>query len=319
MENVSPTLTLNVLGANPLGGSITFAIDSGVVNSAANGSDYTLNNLTVTIPPNVTSVQVPIPVNDDASDEYDEHVVLTLTESTNIVVAATNQTHDHTILDNDAEPTVFFPNPTVTRTEAGETLSIEVQLSVASGKPVTVEFAAAQTTTLGLLSDYLYLAVVTLLSDNIDEDDEVLITELANPVNATLGAASQQNLTVTDNDTSQVRFGNPMNVNANEGGNNANTTYTYNLTLSTPSSKTVTAPVTVTGSATNGDDFDIMAGDLPVVFNPGDTTKPIRIIVHGDKSREQNETVILTVDGGGVVNAVSGSPNQRTHTIRDDD
>ena len=65
-------------------------------------------------------------------------------------------------------------------------------------------------------------------------------------------------------------------------------------------------------------DYDIGTNDLPVVFQPGQTQKDVRVIVSPDGQNEPNETVTLTL--GAATNAMNAADNQlRTHTIVNDD
>jgi F0F1-type ATP synthase beta subunit len=88
---------------------------------------------------------------------------------------------------------------------------------------------------------------------------------------------------------------------------------TVQLTAAT--SKTVTVPFVVDGSATAGVDYT--ATSSPVVITPGETTVDIIIHVIPDQIDEDDELVVVTM--GNPTNAIKGTPNVHLATILDDD
>lgn len=332
-ESMSPELMLLLDLPAPAGGTVDYVVEG----TAASGSDHALAAGTITIPPAAEMVTLPVPILDDALDEFDETVVVKLTSSTNVVVAAMVPDHTYTILNDDLPPTIAFGAATHTATEGGAAYELTVQLSAPSGKPISVaysvdpsstategtDFAFAQTTPSVELAPGETSKTVTINfpDDDIYEDPELAAIVLGMPVNATLGAAARLDLTILDNDpVPTVSWGAPEDQSANERDSN-DRDFTYNLVLSHRSTKTITVPLTLGGSANASGmriDFQLPNGTT-ITFPPGETTRPVLLRVIADNRDEDNETVIMTIDAGGVVNAVVGTPNQRTHTIIDDD
>jgi Calx-beta domain len=87
------------------------------------------------------------------------------------------------------------------------------------------------------------------------------------------------------------------------------------VTMDAVSTRTVTVDYgTANRSATAPDDYDAVAGTL--AFEPGQTTKTIDVIVHGDGAYESDESFVLNL---GNVAAGSLADNQGVATIVNDD
>ena len=98
-------------------------------------------------------------------------------------------------------------------------------------------------------------------------------------------------------------------------GNSGPATATFNVTLSVASTQTVTVSfATSNGTATAGSDYT--GGSGTVTFNPGQTSRPIGVLVTGDSVSEANETFTVTLSNP--VNAVLGD-GVATGTITNDD
>jgi hypothetical protein len=69
------------------------------------------------------------------------------------------------------------------------------------------------------------------------------------------------------------------------------------------------------GTATPGDDFTLPSS--PMVFNPGEISKPLEIAVVNDGADEQDETIELTLTSVTGTNVVLGQTTVHTHTILD--
>ena len=84
-------------------------VDYAVTGTATgSGTDYTLANGTLTISAGQTSGTITISnIIDDAADEANETVILTLSNATNATLGS-DDTHTYTITDNDSAPVVDF-------------------------------------------------------------------------------------------------------------------------------------------------------------------------------------------------------------------
>ena len=124
-ENVGSVLvSLNITPASITGGSITLNVADGigVVYGSGVGYDYftspgvSASTITITVPPNSTSVSFTLNVQDPAppDDEDNEQITFTIISSTGDIVLGSNLVHTFTILDDDGGPTVSFSNSIIT-------------------------------------------------------------------------------------------------------------------------------------------------------------------------------------------------------------
>jgi CSLREA domain-containing protein len=180
--------------------------------TAQAGSDYISTTGTLTFTPGVIAQNFSVPILDDAIDEVDETLRLTLFNAANASVG-TPYTATLTIVDDDPPPTIQFDRSVFSAPEYAHGASITVTLSTSSTLPITVDYATANGTALAG-SDYLPITgtltftpgirtqtfSVPIINDGLDETDEALTLALSNPGNATLGATDSAILTIIDND-----------------------------------------------------------------------------------------------------------------------
>ncbi|WP_420387252.1 Calx-beta domain-containing protein [Roseivirga sp.] len=188
--------------------------------ASGSGTDYTLANGTLTFNASETNKNLTISnIVDDALDEEDETVVITLSNPTNAILGV-NTTHTYTISDNDPAPTVSFTNTSSSGSESTASANIEVSLSAPSGKDVNVDFTVSGTAT-GNGTDYTLadgtltfgasetsknITIASIVDDALLEIDETVVVTLSNPSNASLGANTIYTYTVLDNDNTVPEF-----------------------------------------------------------------------------------------------------------------
>ncbi len=210
-STTSVTVGLNINTADA--GSAT-TVDYSVTGGTATGSgtDYTLASGTVNIAAGNTTGSFNISINNDALDEDDETIIITLSNPTNCNIGATN-TFTYTINDDDPTPSIQFTTTSSSGQESVATKNIQLTLSAASSKDVTVSFSTSGTATSG--SDYNISAspvtitagnttadvTLTINDDAIVELNETVIITLSGPVNAVLGTNTSHTYTIQDNDT----------------------------------------------------------------------------------------------------------------------
>jgi hypothetical protein len=289
------------------------------------GTDYSLAAGTVTFPAGVTTQQLAVGEVNDALDEDDETVVVTLTNPSNVIIGATS-VRTHTLTDDDAPPSVGFMTMSFSSSESTMTATFNVTLSAVSGRTVTVPFAKSGGNATDP-ADYSYgtasplvfpagtttLAItLTVVDDALDEDDETVQTSLGTPTNASLGS-STRTLTITDNDPRPtVSFNFATSSRDEDVG-----TTTFTVSLSTASGRTVTVPFSATGgTASNPADYSYGTSS-PLTFSPGTTSRMIDVDIVDDTLVEGDETVDTTL--GTPTNATLGSIPTRTLTIVDND
>src|SRR5205823_9212893 len=138
-ESVSPA---NLAVALSAASGRTVTVDYAVTGGTATGGgvDYTLASGTLTFAPGVTNQSIAIGVVDDALDEANETILVSLSNPTNATLGAT-ATHTYTIIDNDAPPTVTLDLSGSPMAEAGGVATVTATLSTPSGQSVTVNLA----------------------------------------------------------------------------------------------------------------------------------------------------------------------------------
>ena len=115
--------------------------------------DFTLANGTLTISAGNTTGTITIAsIVNDALDEVDETVVVTLSNPTNASLGS-DDTHTYTITDDDDPPVVDFNTTSSSGLESVSSKDLTVDLSAASSKDVTVNFTVTGTAS-GSGTDY---------------------------------------------------------------------------------------------------------------------------------------------------------------------
>ena len=214
-ENAGPaTITVNRSGSTQGAVSVDYATTNG---SATAGSDYTATSGTLSFAAGQTSATFDVPVTDDATDEANETVNLTLSNPGGGATLGSPSTAVLTIVDNELD-TVQFSAATYSVSENGGTSTITVTRSGGGLGPATVNYATTNgSATAG--SDYTTASgtlifapaqisatfTVPVTDDASDEPDETVNLALANPLlGATLGSPSTAVLTIVDDDPGPI-------------------------------------------------------------------------------------------------------------------
>ena len=293
------------------------------------GTDHDLADGSLTISAGATSGSVSLTISADALHEGDETVVVTMaTGSLSNASAGATTAHTLTITDDDAAPSVTFDAATSTVAESAGTVTIGVTLSAVSGLDATTFYSVSGTATGSGTDHNLGAGSVTIAAgstsgavsmtvsdDSLDESDETVIVAMATGVlvNASAGAVTTHTVTITDNDTATVAFAASSQTVAESVGSVAIT-----VSLSIESVFDVTVPYTVSGTASGGSvDHDLADGSL--VISAGSMFGTLTISVADDSLDETDETVVVTITTGSLVNAGAGAVTTHTATITDND
>jgi Calx-beta domain/FG-GAP-like repeat len=228
-------------------------------------------------------------------------------------VTANLGSDDVSVLLNDGTwPALVAPSitindaPAVTEGNAGTVnASFTVSLSAQSSQPVTVVYATAdgsatagsdyqsQTNTLTFAPGETSKPVsIAVNGDRLGESTEYFSVKLSNPTGAFIADSSGTG-TILD-DEPRVSVGNLSGVEGNTG----TTAFTFNVTLSAA----YDAPVTVAYAtadvpryygpgATAGVDYTAASGT--VTFAAGDTSRPVTVLVNGDRLAEDSESFFV--------------------------
>ncbi|MFH1253067.1 MAG: Calx-beta domain-containing protein [Candidatus Uhrbacteria bacterium] len=315
------TVTAQLSAASGLDITVPFTLSG----TAIENIDYSITATPITITAGNTTADITITITDDALDEANETVILTMGSPTNATQGATT-VHTATINDNDATPTVTFTASSQSAAESAGTMTVTAQLSAVSGRDVSVPFTVTGTAT-GSGTDYSITATpititagnttaditITITNDLLDEANETVILTMGSPTNATQGITTVHTATINDNDDAPTVSFTTSSQAESEGGDG---TMTITTELSAASGLDITVPFTVTGTATgSGTDYSITA--TPITITAGNTTADITITITNDALDEANETVIVTM--GSLTNATQGTTTVHTATINDDD
>ena len=292
--------------------------------TAVSPADYTATTTILTFEPGQNSQTVEIPISDDALDETDETISLTLSDLSSNAEPGTPLSAVLTIADNDEPPTIAFAAAGLGGDE-GTTATATVQLSGPSAKTVTVAYSTSNGTA-AAGSDYTAASGtltfapgqttatfgVALLDDALDEAGETVLLTLSSPTNSTLGDPNPATLTIGDNDAPPTVQADPAAVNVPENGGTAVVT----VTLRVVSGQAVTVTYgTVGETAVSGTHFTPTSGTL--TFSPGETSHTVSVPVLDNNSMNGNKT--FRVDLSSPVNATLGADDAATVTIEDDE
>src|SRR5213079_3010738 len=179
--------------------TVNYAVSGGT--ASGGGVDYTLASGTLTFAPGVTNQNISITVVNDALDEDDETIQITLSSPSNATLGAIT-THSYTILDNDPLPSLSINNTSVTEgnNNGSNPATFTITLSAVSGRTVTVNYATADVTA-AAPADYTAVPTTTLTfnpgetnktvtvqvkGDTLNEPNETFTVNLSNPLNGTI-------------------------------------------------------------------------------------------------------------------------------------
>jgi hypothetical protein len=177
-----------------------------VTGTATNGTDYTIDASPLTIPAGSLTGWITLNVTEDLLYERSETISVTLGTPTGATLG-TSQAYTLTVIDNDNQPTVEFTTASQSAAEGDGTLTITVQLSAASGLPITVPFTVSGTAG---GADYTITGspltipagqtsatiTVQLVNDGLLEPNETIVVTLGTPTDAALGIVTLHTVTI---------------------------------------------------------------------------------------------------------------------------
>ena len=263
------TATVSLSAASSL--TITANYNTADVSATA-GSDYAATSGPLTFAPGDTSKSITIAIMSDSINEIDETFEVQLSNIVNAVGSLTPGAV--TITDDDAQPDISIGDNSTADETAGST-NLNVLLSAASGKTISVDYTTADGTATagddytaatgtitfapGITTQNIPIAV---LADSKDEDNETVSVSLNNPSNVTINDGAGV-LTITDDDL-------PPSVTIDDLTTNNEAAVNQNIVvrLSSTSQKTVSVDY-ATSNATAIAGADYVSDNGTVTFNPG--------------------------------------------------
>ena len=289
-----------------------------VAGSATAGSDFTASTGSVVFNPGETAKTIRVAITDDATAERAETFQLELTGITGVsgatigagVATATIGLSDTTTA---ATPYVIVEPLTVNEAEVDGVATLVFKLSAPSSNETSVEFYTASETASGGY-DYESYSTTTLvfapgetiktidvpiLNDTNVEGMEQFAVVLRNAVGLKISDPFTY-ISIVDNDRAdRAPIATVADLIVDESDGFAD----FVIVLDRSATTAVTVDYrTLGGSASSGKDYT--AQTRSVVFNPGETTKTIRVAVTDDTTSESAETFSLELFG---ISGVSGA------------
>jgi hypothetical protein len=296
---VTFTFTVSLSAASGLSIGVDWASSNG---TAIAPGDYAAGGARLTFAPGTTTQTFGVTVNGDTLNEVSESFNITLSNASNAAIA--DNTGSGTIIDDDAAPSLFISDLTITEGNAGTAVAtFTAQLTAASGQAVTVDWATANSSAVAP-GDYaagsgtLSFAAgatsrtftVAINGDTLDEANETFLVNLSNATNAPIVDA-QAIGTITDDDGAPaISIADVTVTEGNAGTANA----VFAATLSAASGQTITVTwTTANGTGSSGADYVAASGTL--TFAAGVTTQNVTVVVNGDTLDEADETFTVTL------------------------
>nr|WP_295865448.1 Calx-beta domain-containing protein [uncultured Chitinophaga sp.] len=314
--------------------------------AAVNGTDYTNLTGTVVLNPEQPFVLLPLLVKDDKIIEGDETVTATLSGGTTTNLGAftadpAGKAATLTIADDDntAASKVLHISRKADAAEPSTHGAFEIGLpqDVTAAGDITVNYTVTGTAANG--TDYQSLSgtvtipagqpsvalPVTVINDKIIEGNETVITTLNNGTSAAFGAfsidvaAKAATVTIGDDDNTTANLILNIAKTTDAAEPSANGAFSIALPADYTASEDITINYTVSGTATNGTDYQQLTS--PVVLSAGQNSVTLPVVVKDDKIIENNEVVTVTLGNGTSTSftLAAGSGKSANVTIADDD
>ena len=319
-------VTLSAASGLPV--SVGYSTSDGTATAA--GGDYVATSGTLTIAAGSTTGTIQTIINGDGIFESNETFTVTLSNAstTGSIVTITQPTTTVTILDDDPPPTLAAPVAiSLDEGAAGMTTTavVVVTLSVASGLPVSVDYATSDGTATAAGGDYVATngrltipagdttgTVETVVNgDSIFEDDETFTVTFSNATTTGSTVTTTQpttTVTVMNDDTPPALSVADLTVNETDS------LAPVTITLSGTSSGAVSVDVfTVEGTATAGLDYTSTTAQLTwAAEENGAKVVMVPLIDDGEVEGAEFLLVVLTnatttVPGPGGVIVTDGS------------
>ncbi len=316
---VAGGLVFRVKLSAPSGKQVTVNYTTADGSATVADNDYTAKSSPpLTIPIGASSATITVPVTGDSKFEDDEAFILSLTSATNATIERKKATGS--ILNDDPPPTSYFnfspvqpsvaendPNGYVALniTRTGDTTTqASVTFNTADGTAVAdSDYSATSKVVIFPIGSTSQIVQVPIFNDTVNEADETFTATLsaptASPAVALLGGNPTATVTITNDDAAPtLTIGNASVTEGNSGTVNlvfpvsidGNSEQTLSVQYATADG---TGPIDTRATVA---DNDYVATSGTLTFAPGDRAKTITVVVNGDTTIENNETlsVVLT-------------------------
>lgn len=289
--------------------------------TALAGSDYVPRVGTLTFPPGITNLVVPVVVHGDSEPEPVETLHLDLAHPTAASVGRARATA--TIVDDDGilvdiadtevregdMGTVELVFPLVLSTPSAARVVVDVSTAPGTAIP-GVDYVARTAAVVFEPGTTRQTFAVTVLGDEIDEADETLTSTLVRATGASLGRSQAVGI-IQDDDVPAVTVADTSVREPTEGVARA----VFTVSLSTPAEGEVSfAYATADQTARAGLDYEAVSGRL--TLPRGETRASLEVAVLPDRLSEANETFLLRLTDN---RGVSLRRSEAVGTILNDD
>ena len=327
-EEVTPTtpiLSLSAGAAITEGDNATFTVtadpvpttDLTVTYTVAQSGEYLdapgAGSRTATLAAGTTSAGIEVATVDDAADEADGSVSVTLGTDTSYTIATGKGSGAVTITDNDTPVVSITAGPGVTEgTSAAFTITadpvpaapLDVALTVGqSGDFATSGQTGQRTVTIPVTGSMT--VEVTTVDDSTDEPDGSITATIDTGTGYSIGSPAAATVTVTDNDAATPSTGPTISIaDATMNENQHNGWFTVTL------SEKVAWPVHVYYATRDSSPVSAVAGEdylawkrswrLRARFRPGQTETKIHVPLYNDSHDEDPETFEMVLFDAGV-------------------
>jgi Calx-beta domain/Domain of unknown function (DUF4114)/RTX calcium-binding nonapeptide repeat (4 copies) len=295
--------------------------------TATNGTDYQTLASTVTFAPGKDTAMIDLTTIDDNISEGNEDITITLADGgNNYKLSSTDLTATVTITDNETKPLISIANVTQIEGNSGiNNYAFNLTLNKPSTETVTVKYTTADGTATAV-SDYTAATGTVIFNpgetsktvnisvkgDTTLELDETFTVNLTDAVGGTIGKATGTG-TIIDDDRPVIALTTP-DANASEDKKDPGL---FNLARTGSAAQALTVSYTIAGTATNDADYKKLTGTA--TFKAGQSQTSIEIKPSNDKIYEGSETVVLTLNDGGINYKFDPIANTGTVTITDED
>ena len=319
-----------------LGSGSVFEFSESVIfelsGTAEEKGDYNLDELALTITGGENMVSTRLDVVDDNYDDDAETVVIDVVHDGTTVATGTI-----TISDDDDAPVLSVTvdnagvaeaagTSTVTvSTGSGSTFEFEETITLTPGGTATTgdDYTIGSTSlTLpyGMAHDASEIATtITAVQDRIDDDAETIIVNAALGSGMSATAIGSATVTIADDDDAPVLSVSVNNASVAEAAGTSTVTVGTDTGSTFATAQTIT--LSLTGTATEGDDFSIGSKTLTLPAGSGTAAASIATTITAvqDRIDDDAETILIDADRATGASTSVDVGTRQTVTIADDD
>jgi hypothetical protein len=302
--NSGITLATFTVTRTPVSEQTTTVLPSIVPGTARPWEDYVPLTGTIVFAPGQATKTVSVQIIGDLAYELDEDYLFFISNPVNATIA--DDRGVGTILNDDSNVGFGIEDTSITEGDDGQiNMAFTVRLTAPSFQQVSYNYSVIAGGTATSQVDYIEvfggdtffagsttrLVVVPIIGDLSDELDETIFVRISNPTNGAIITRSVAVGTIIDNDPEPSLSINDIRVTEPRSGTSA---AVATASLSVPSGKTVTVNYfTSDGTATTPLDYLPISGNVNLTFSPGQSSKPITVLINADSLQEPAESFYL--------------------------